>query len=238
VVKIEAKLGAAFSVDQLHSYVNDLHNHSVGGLLVMLVPRHRVEEAKASASSVFTLTDSSGDGPWQLTARPDCAVAVITWEGLLETLKRVGSEPFAGDLAQFEAMYDVFKGWDIEPLTTDDEVLRWPEREGVFLSLVDRVTRRLTTQGNVMPMGREVDPTPHGYQRRYVSFSSCTVKPCLSVGVRDPFAGAHITPIWLRFHLRTPGFSAIRARIQGSSLSQRGIESGGHIWRAPTAPTP
>jgi hypothetical protein len=76
-------------------------------------------------------------------------------------------------------------------------------------------------------MGEDRDP--HYYYRRYVCRPLGTERPCFSVGVRDPFAG-HKTPVWLRFNRTTPKFSLIHDRLLASSLSQRLVESGGHIW--------
>ncbi|CAN7445069.1 hypothetical protein LJR235_002858 [Pararhizobium sp. LjRoot235] len=224
VVKIEAKLGAAFGEGQLSSYLGDLQESSESGLLLVLVPLHRAAEMTASVSIAFALT---GNGPWQLGDTSDFSVAVIYWEEVLVALGAVRSEPFRGDLAQFEAMYRVLKGYDIEPLRSVSELLAWREREEVFVNLVDRVTRRLAQQSRVLPMGHEKDP--NDYQRRYVCRPLGAEQPCFSVGVRDPFAG-HKTPIWLRFHRVTPKFSVIRERLVASGFSQRLIESGGHIW--------
>lgn len=97
----------------------------------------------------------------------------------------------------------------------------------VYVNLVDRVTRRLTEQGQVLPMRYEGEP--NDYRLRYVCLPLGTEQPCFSVGARDPFAG-YVTPIWLRFHHETPKFSVIRDRLVTSKLSQRLVESGGHIW--------
>ncbi|MGM5056098.1 PD-(D/E)XK nuclease family protein [Rhizobium sp. 814_E9_N1_1] len=223
VVKIEAKLGAAFGEGQLSSYHGDLQESSDSGTLLVLVPHYRVAAMKASVSSACALTE---DSPWQLGLTSDFSVAVIDWEGVLVALRDVRSEPFLSDLAQFEAMYRVLNGYDIEPLRSVSELLAWREREEVFVNLVDRVTRRLQ-RNRVLPMSHEKEP--NDYQRRYVCRLLGDEQPCFSLGVRDPFAG-HKTPIWLRFHRLTPKFSVIRERLVASGLSQRITECGGHIW--------
>lgn len=228
-IKIEAKLGAPFGAGQLRSYVADLCVD--GGLLLVLVPRHRAAEIIASVSKEFT---RSGEGPWLLGDQPGCLVGVIYWEDILDALNTVCSEPFSGDLAQFQAMYRALSGRDIEPITSDAEILAWRQKEGDYLNLVDRVTRRLTQDGQVLPIGldrRRADSEGacHSYQRRYVCLPFGNEQSCFSIGVRDPFEG-HKTPIWLRFHLRTPGFTEIRDRLRASSLSRELLESGGHIW--------
>lgn len=222
VIKIEAKLGAAFGEGQLSSYLGDLQESSDRGMLLVLVPLYRVDAMKASVPSASALTE---DGPWQRGATSEFSVAVIDWEGVLVALSDVRSEPFRGDLAQFEAMYRVLKGYDIEPLRSVSELSAWRERKEVFVNLVDRVTRRLAHQSRVLPMGKDSDD----YQRRHVCLPLGAEQPCFSVGVRDPFAG-YTTPIWLRFHSGTPKFPIIRERLVASGLSQRLIEHGGHIW--------
>ncbi|MBX5157611.1 hypothetical protein HJB89_10790 [Rhizobium sp. NZLR8] len=222
VVKIEAKLGAAFGEGQLSSYLGDLQKSSHSGMLLVLVPQYRVAAMKASVPSASPLTE---DGPWQHGATPDFPVAVIDWEGVLVALRDVRSEPFRGDLAQFEAMYRVLEGHDIEPLRSVSDLLAWRERKQVFVNLVDRVSRHLAQQSRVLPMGKDRDD----YQRRYVCLPLGTEQPCFSVGVRDPFAG-YTTPIWLRFHRHTPKFSVIRERLVASGLSQRLTECDGHVW--------
>ncbi|WP_245421419.1 hypothetical protein [Rhizobium sp. L9] len=222
VVKIEAKLGAAFGEGQLRSYLGDLQDSSDRGMLLVLVPQYRVAAMKLSVPSASALTQ---DGPWQRGATPELPVAVIDWEGVLAALSDVRSEPFLSDLAQFEAMYRVLNGYDIEPLRSVSELLAWRERKEVFVNLVDRVTRRLARQGPVLPMGKDSDD----YQRRYVCLPLGTEQPCFSVGVRDPFVG-YTTPIWLRFHRRTPKFSVIRERLVACGLSQRLTECDGHVW--------
>lgn len=245
--KIEAKLGAVLGEEQLTSYLTDLQTRSGGGLLLVLVPPDRIGEATTVVSRAFTVT---GNGPWRLADMPDSAIAVITWEEILETLGDVRSVAFEGDLAQFREMYRVLKGDVIEPITDIAEILKWREREGTFVHLVDRVSRRLTQNHNLMPMGKEFD----GYQRRYVcrplgnehpvgadhwtdrapplgraSAGTAQPWPCFSLGIRDPFR-SHITPIWLRFHKNTASFSVVRDNLMASSLSHRLVESGGHLW--------
>lgn len=147
VAKIEAKLGASFGEGQLSSFLADLQSRCGSGLLLVLVPLHRAAEMTTSVPSAF------GNDPWRTGDTFDCSVAVIYWEEILEALGSVSSEPFRCDLAQFCAMYRVLKGYDIEPLTSHSELLAWREKEGIFVTLVDRVTRRLTQQGQVLPMG-------------------------------------------------------------------------------------
>jgi hypothetical protein len=149
VIKIEAKLGAPFGEGQLGAYAANIQKRCDGGLLLVLVPRHRTEEIIASVSSTFALT---GNGPWRLGGPPGCSVAVIYWEDVLDVLRPVGSEPFHSDLDQFEAMYRVLKGRDIEPPTNDSELLAWRDKQGNYFNLVDRVTRQLSPHGQVLPM--------------------------------------------------------------------------------------
>jgi hypothetical protein len=222
VIKIEAKLSAAFGHGQLRSYLADFQRHCCSGLLLVLVPRRRAEEISVSTAKAL---ERDGAGPWRVGENPDCSVAVTLWEDVLDALSTVSHEPFASDLAQFQAMYRVLNGYDIEPPATEAELLAWRDREEVYVSLVDRVTRRLTPADNVMPMATD----SQGYRRRYVCRPVGTEYSCFSVGVRDPFAGNR-TPIWLRFNRGTAMFSVIHAQLTSSSLSHRLVESGGHVW--------
>jgi hypothetical protein len=70
---------------------------------------------------------------------------------------------------------------------------------------------------------------PPSYQRRYVCRLFDTKESCFSIGIRDPFDG-YKTPIWLRFHRRTGGFTVIRDRLLASFPSRELVESGGHVW--------
>ena len=137
VAKIEGKLGAALGEGQLTSYLDDLKERSGSGLLLVLVPRHRTEEMTTSVPSACRPFALNGNGPWQPVDASDLSVAVICWEEILEAMGTVCSEPFGGDLAQFQAMYRVLIGDDIEPITSDAEVLAWREKEGVYVNLVD-----------------------------------------------------------------------------------------------------
>lgn len=155
-------------------------------------------------------------------------VAVGSWDGLLDALEIVSSEPFVSDLAQFRAMYRALSGYEIEPIPSDDAVRAWRDREGVYINLVDLATRRLT-QGKLMTIGPDSKRDPKDYVRRYVCRPLRGKPSCFSVGARDPFPG-YITPIWLRFHSRTHMFLEIRSRIAASNLSGRVVDSGRHIW--------
>lgn len=127
VVKVEAKLGAALTKAQLLSYADDLHvRGSDHGVLVVLVPRYRVMEARAS------LLEARIEAP--ITAN------VCVWEDVIGAFERAASEPVAGDLAQFSAMYRVLSGDDVEPLADEQALRAWRDRETAFVTYVDRAT--------------------------------------------------------------------------------------------------
>jgi len=232
IVKIEAKLGAAFDANQFRSYVEHLHDPPAGGVLLVLVPAYRVTEATQAVNEAFGV---SGDGLWRPTKHPGIVITVITWDDVLAALGGGGSEWFRCELAGFQAMYTVLSGDLITPIASREELIAWREREVVFVNLVDRVTRRLTTEHNVYPMGVEPpDQTPEGlepkgYHRRYVCHSLGQTGSCFSIGVRDPFKN-HITPIWMRFAKETGQFAVIRDRLASSDFASTLVESGGHVW--------
>jgi len=233
VVKIEAKLGALLSQDQVRSYAADLHRRSPeGGVVLALVPRQRIGEATKVVTEAFKV---SGAPPWRPGEYPGVAVTVVSWDDVFATLKEAGSGELRDEAEQLEAMYKVLSGYYMDPLAGLEDLVEWRSREGDFINLVDQATRRLTTHHNVYPMG--VEPLeqapeglePKGYRRRYVSRPLGASNPFFSIGVRDPFAGS-FTPVWLRFHKDTPQFALIRDRLDQSQLKPKLVTSGGHVW--------
>jgi hypothetical protein len=138
VVKLEAKLSAALGEAQLRSYVVDLVNRGVEGIVLVVVPRYRGSEA-------IRLTS-------KLLVPEKVAVLVASWDDILDLFGTVTSESFAGDLIQFTAMYRALIGDEIEPFSDNDAILSCREREDAFINLVDRVTRKLNPL-NPLPLG-------------------------------------------------------------------------------------
>jgi hypothetical protein len=223
VVKIEAKLGAPFGAGQLESYISALRGGDMQRVLLILVPACRREEVISHTCWHFA---TEGPGPWRLEPAPCVHLAVAVWEQLFEALAVVSSEGFADDLAQFRAMYRVFNGDDIEPLTTDEQVLAWRERADWWLKLVDLATRRLAGE-RLLPLGLEQGSPP--YHRRYVCRRLGNADTCYSLGTRDPLAG-HTTPIWLRFHRDTGHFAQLKANLDRAPGGPHAVQSGGHLW--------
>ena len=228
VVKIEGKLWAPFGQGQLESYVSAFCAGGQGGTLLVLVPKSRLEEITGYVSAHLGL---EGSGPWQLLRDAvEVPCAVVTWEDLLEALSTVTSERFQDDLGQLRAMYRVFNGDDMEPITTDQQILDWHDREAWWEILVGHVTSALTAPGErLLPFG--VDGGAQPYRRRYVCrrVSREESWACYSVGTRDPFQG-HKTPVWLRFHKGNGRFNEIAGRLKGSALWAEAVHSQGHLW--------
>ncbi len=226
VVKIEAKLWAPFGQGQLQSYVSALCSSRQGGTLLILVPKARLDEIIGHVSAHFAL---EGAGPWRvLREAVEIPCAVVTWEELLEALSTVPSEPFRDDLNQFRAMYQVFSGDYIEPITSDEQARAWRDREESWQLLVERTTRALTAPGGrVLPFG--VDGGDQPYRRRYVCRRMSGDESCYSVGTRDPFQG-HQTPVWLRFHKGTGHFTEVAGRLERSAFAAQAVHSQGHLW--------
>jgi hypothetical protein len=224
LVKIEAKLGAAFGQGQLESYVSALCAGG-GGVLLLVVPKSRLEEITDHTSALFEI---AGVGPWRITRDAvEVACAVVSWEDVLEALSTVASERFRDDLSQFLAMYRVFNGDDWEPPTSDPELLAWRDQQASWEILVERVTRALTPGSQVLPFGVHGGAQP--YRRRYVRLLESPVSSFYSVGTRDPFQG-HKTPVWLRFHKDTGHFIEITGRLERSALAANAVHSQGHLW--------
>ncbi|CAG37868.1 hypothetical protein [Desulfotalea psychrophila] len=222
VVKIEGKIGAAFGERQLTSYMKELCGLNCPGNLILLVPRNRHEEATNHAVCEFAL---KGEGPWQVK---NVSLTVITWEDLLQNLGTVVGQSFQEDLAQLHALYRALNGDDMEPLTTDEQVLLWREQEAWWAKLVDITTRRFTLPGgSLLPLGLENAVAP--YYRRYICRNILGVESCYSVGTRDPFQNHH-TPLWLRFHRNTGHFQVITQQLEHSPLVSEIVRSGKDIW--------
>ena len=231
VVKIEAKLGAAFSSGQLTSYIDDFQNRGALGQLMLLVPSHRTRDA---TETVWNALGVEGDVPWRLPARLACSVAVTSWEAAIDALRGVHADAFQADLEQFEAMYRVLKGYNLEPVLSALELKVWREREPVFVTLVERVTRRFARDGRVLPMGHERDTRQLSTSLRLPTARHRT--PLLQRGSPRIHSRATTPPIWLRFRYDTPMFGVIRERLMSSSLTTPPVESGGHIWIALNVP--
>lgn len=226
VAKIEAKLGALLSDRQLQSYMTDLQDRAGGGVVLVLVPRHRLSEATALASRAFSL---EGDGLFRRISNiPGSVVAVTSWDDLLDELGAVSGEPFEGDFAQFRDLYRSLNGDFVEPAPAEGE---WRQDVAIqYVVLADRATRLLTSQSQVMPLGTDDKGEPGEYRRRYVCRSAGAEKPsCFSIGVRAPFIN-HTTPIWLRFHSRTPRFVEIQRRLEASDFARQIVGHQRHIW--------
>ena len=225
VVKIEAKLGAELTANQLQSYVYDLLQRNSGkGALLVLVPEGRIEEAAKVTAAAF---DLAGSGPWPATDGHRTGMAVISWDELFDTLKTGKDGRFRYELEQLQAMYRVLSGSFIAPLASDEDLRELGERETDFINLVDQATRQLTRNHRLLPLYKLYNDKKTQFYHRYVQLSSNNPESYYSIGVRDSFA-KWTTPIWLRFHKVTGDFGSIRQRIEASDL--RWLESDGHIW--------
>jgi hypothetical protein len=242
VVKIEAKLTAPFGTGQLRSYKAHLQGHAKGeeGVLVVLVPAKRAKAIEVTVRGEFAL---DGPGPWKLVepGAPVIILGVMSWEEVLAALARIELPRFRSELEQFEGMYRELISTYIAPLTPS-ELIEWVSNQGVFLKLVDQVTRRLAETGKLLPMGMETleedaldEVIVKGYNRRFV----CAEGPlptCYSIGVRHPFDDS-LTPVWLRFHKDTVLFADIRNRLESSAFASKLVRSAGHIWLPLDVPT-
>ena len=74
---VEAKFGAALTVDQVRAYLSDQHGRLVGqvrGALVLLVPSYRKPEAEAVLRALENQADDFN------ASTPSMATAVVTWD--------------------------------------------------------------------------------------------------------------------------------------------------------------
>jgi hypothetical protein len=71
-------------------------------------------------------------------------------------------------------------------------------------------------------------------RRRYFpsGYSSFEGEPkgAASIGIAEEFADAGLSPIWLRIHKATDGFTMIRDRIVASPFRDAARVDHGHLW--------
>ena len=231
VIKVEAKLGAELGGAQLHSYATDLERRSGGGILVVLVPVHRMREAAATIAEAFGTT---GEAPWCPECHPGITVITISWEDLFKDL--ASSDSSQDPVTGLQELYEAITCYTLKPLAGQEDLLRWKERKKDFIELVDRVARLLQQDHGCWmgPFGPDFRPSSgvppeRSYHRKYLCLPVEGDQPFFSIGVRNPFEG-WTTPIWLRFNRTTPLFSVIRYRLVTSDISERVISSRGHAW--------
>jgi hypothetical protein len=103
----------------------------------------------------------------------------------------------------------------------------WRDRFNDLAQIIDATTRNFDQRA---PIGDE----PLYKRRRYFpsGYSSFEGEPkgAASVGIAEAFADAGLSPIWLRFHKVTEGFSIIRDRIVASSYKDAARVDDGHLW--------
>ncbi|GAB4195563.1 MAG: hypothetical protein OHK0013_01890 [Sandaracinaceae bacterium] len=233
-VKVEAKLGAPLTAEQVRSYAEGLSIED--GLLVLLVPRARMAEVGAIARGALAGGEGARESSSSWRSASGLRVAVVAWQDVFGALRRASIWPSGGELDQLEGLYVGLTSTKVEPLADLSDLEAWEPRADELVGLVDRVTRKLQkelTPGLTKALPFGTDPVPdepdrahhRGYRRRYVCASVC-----YSVGVRHPFRG-HRSPLWLRVHgATTPAFDQISARLRGSPLAPRLVDSEGHAW--------
>lgn len=234
MVKIEAKMGAKLLPAQLRSYVRDLLERNRGAsALLALVPRWQVKTVTEVIVGTFDLPENE---PWLVTEgypSGSVSISIITWNDLFDALQAGEEQWFQHELEQLRAMYLVLSGDFIKPLASDEDLKQLEAHEEDFRTIVDRATRRLTTQHSVYPMdsdtldGASYNNEPVEYRRRYVCPCTYDRESCFSIGVRHSFA-EWLTPIWMRFRSDTGHFESIQKNIERSSLDY--LLSGGHLW--------
>ncbi len=216
VVEIEAKLWANLDCRQLHAYATHVASTHSDGVLAVLMPPDRVDEAVATVRRCFAVQVRE---PGWRSEDPAVHLAVLDWETVLDRLEGAVGGLHAENVRQLRGMYRSFMG--PPPPSPCDA----PEFEIV---VVDRVTRVLTgPDAPVMPMGLE-RATQGGYRRRYLA-SRAGGGACFSIGTCVPF-GNETTRFWMRYHQNTPGIAAIYTRLLGSPAGSRLVADNPHLW--------
>ncbi len=232
VIKIEAKLHAAFGANQLASYSESLGQSSEGSLLIVLVPKHRVSDAEES----ILKAGFKGLNPFKSVSVPSVCSAIVTWESVFDCLRVVDDLFAQGDLRQLEGLYRTVVGDYIEPISSSSVLKQWRIREDFFANIVDRVTRKLWELQGEVKIAPLSDFKNNGYLLRYVPVKEWHINksahaPHFCIGVKDPFPG-HETPLWMRFHKKTPRFSEIRSRLLKTEYGRDAnhAQHEGHFW--------
>lgn len=225
LIKVEGKLGAAFGSGQVTSYVNGLCRAGCPTILLVIVPARRYKEACGHVSQSLQLP---GEGPWQAPLASGVAVAVVSWEDVVGAMERAATGEAKHDVLQLKGMYRALNGDDFEPLTSEQDIVAWKLRMDWWNRLADVVSRTLTRSGDrLLPIDLEKSPKP--YYRRYVCRRFAGGEVCASIGTCDPFEGFE-TPLWLRFHRRTPHFATIAANLERAAPRLKSVPSGRHLW--------
>lgn len=216
-IRIEAKLGAPLGVKQLKSYTKGLGTSRDAGVLMVLVPRYREDEAVNFLESAgFVRSDDRR--AWRCTEQPQVTGTVWTWEDLLDdTIWSNSSELCREEIQQLYAMYRVLSGADLRlpprPEDVKDVCKRAPELERLLEQLSNNLLggRR---KGRIcgQPLAEKaVD----NYRHRWftVRHDGNGRASNYGLGVRLPFSG-HKTNVWIRFDHTTGLFDEIGDRLR------------------------
>ena len=229
---VEAKFGAALTVDQVRAYLSDQHGRLVGevrGALVLLVPSYRKPEAEA----VLRALENQADDPNAST--PSMATAVVTWDEWLGVWNEAAHElpppeqdAVLCDLAQLRGLCAAMVALDVPPLGLAATGREFHAREPDLHRLIVEVTARFRpASGRLIPIGTEPE---FSYYRRYIPGGLADPNCYCAVGVVGGLASEGRTPFWLRYHRKTSSFREVADRIMASRLAADARGDGGHIW--------
>ena len=229
---VEAKFGAALTVDQVRAYLSDQHGRLVGevrGALVLLVPSYRKPEAEA----VLRALENQADDPNAST--PSMSTAVVTWDEWLGVWNEAAHElpppeqdVVLCDLAQLRGLCAAMVALDVPPLGLAATGREFHAREPDLHRLIVEVTARFRpASGRLIPIGTEPE---FSYYRRYIPGGLADPNCYCAVGVVGGRASEGRTPFWLRYHRKTSSFREVADRIMASRLAVDARGDGGHIW--------
>jgi hypothetical protein len=237
LVMVEAKFGALLTPGQLRSYFDDQARRlavvttntesGLRGVVVVLVPPHRLREADHAYADLTHQRSEQGLAPYP------SSVAILDWDRWLgsweEAVAHLPAAPdsVAADLVQLRELCLTLGGLHMRPLGDAASGPQWRDRVDDLATLVDRVTQKLRDPaGRIPPIVHEdgYDPLryiPGGFR---VGGSSC------SLGLASRFADHGASPLWLRYHRGTPHFAQINDLILASELRPVVRTDDAHIW--------
>jgi hypothetical protein len=221
-VVIEAKLGHTLTVEQVAIYFAHLktrladHDRSDEGVVVLLVPEHRSQEARAVLSKVEAAEVEAAKSPLLRTA-------VWNYRQVLDALEEaLGAD---GDVAQLRGLVEICEALDIKPLSPEDLTMASSPRAADLRRVVDFASVSLFDETRILPSGSD----EHFTWRRYHQVVGDTH---VAIGLRRPEASADASAhgrTWMRVHATTP-----EAALAGEALKQQCpsayTDAAGHVW--------
>jgi hypothetical protein len=231
LVKIEAKLGAAMSANQIDSFAADQllrleaalgpQHETRPGFIVLIVPKARMDEAADLLRGMKA--DPLEGGGFRLRCEYPGGqfAAVVSWEHLIRAFKSVAGKEEQADVIAFEDLYEGLHTVAMDPFDVEDLTSAWETARNDIVEVLKKATTRIFQEFRVSPdrIGPWEYNDPAYLERRYVSrVRGSGPRTHFAVGIREPQPD-HPTPVWLRYE-NTVDMTAVHDRLLKSSLAE------------------